>query len=309
MPSYDRLLPSKFSRDYYAKAMRISAMPPLAEFVSRVWPGTTAMQWAGFMCNGGPDADTASLPGQQFHEIGYFGTTAGPSSVPYAPNTDRSQPNDWLRFYNDPRVVELLGREACFSRGCWKNSEGGFPDQCAVGLVSMLDSLESMSRRMGDAAPAGTGSTWALATSFAAWSAGEGGESRNFGPYWPSLAGYAESVRWDALRYLMADDYYRGRASVGRANSHTNPAYTAIRTQHKFACAIQDYQDDSNDVILSMAAAGIDPRSAGVSEPMPPPSPPSSGGAITAVAVTMLAASALVLAYRAYRRSMIPVVV
>lgn len=286
MSSYESLLPSKFSRDYYARAVRIAAMPPLSEFIEVVWPGTDSMDWAGFMCNGGPDADTSSVPGQAFHEIGYFGTTAGPSSIPYAPNRDRSQPNDWLAFYDDPRVVELLGRPACFASGCWKVSEGGFPDQCAVGLVSMLASLNSMQRRMGDAAPSGTGSSWALATAFAAWSAGEGGSSRNFGPYYPALAAYPESIRWDALRYLMADDYWMGRVQIGRARSHTNPAYTAIRTQHKFACAIPDYIDDANDIILSMAAAGVDPQSAGAPAPVAPQAPGSTIAKVVTIALT-----------------------
>lgn len=304
MPSYDRLLPSKFSRDYYSRATRIAAMSPLPEFAARVWPGTSAMQWAGFMCNGGPDADTCSVQGQAFHEIGYFGTTAGACSIAYAPNGDRSQPNDWLRFYRDPRVIELLGREACFTRGCWKDSAGGFADQCAVGLVSMLDGLESMTRFMGDAAPTSTGSTWALATSFAAWSAGETGSSRNFGPYYQIVASYPESVRWDALRYAMADDYYRGRVPVGRANSHTNPAYTAIRTQHKFACAIPGYQDDANDIVLAMAAAGVNPSSAGAPEPLPPTLPTPT--ALKVAAVSLVIAASAALAYRAYRKGLPP---
>lgn len=295
--SYEIVLPSKFSRDYYQRAVRISQMHPLADFLARTWPGAPVMPFAGFMCNGGPDADTASIPGQRFHEIGYFGTTAGPSTVPYAPNSDTSQPNSWFRYRDDPRVRELLGRSACFTRDCWKASNGGFPDQCAIGLVSQLDDLHEMSRSMGSAAPRSLSSEWAMAVSFAAWSAGVGGATRNFSGYYQDLASYSEPIRWDALRYLMADDYYQRRLAVGRPRSHTNPAWTVIRTQHKFACATQDYRDDANDIILAMVSVGMDPQSAGA----PPPSMPTTSIIPTVIGVGVIAASLAAVAYYARR--------
>lgn len=302
--SYQSVLPSKFSRDYYARAVRLSQLEPLGDFLAREWPGVSTMTMAGFMCNGAPDGDTCSVNGQPFHEIGYFGTTAGPCSIPYAPNDSREQGNDWLKYRTDPRVVGLLGRPACSSRDCWKVSRGGLADQCAIGIVSLFDNIAEMGRSAGRAAPADRSSSWAVALSFAAWSAGVAGATRNFGPYYPQLVSVPESIRWDGLRYLMADAYYSGRVALGRARSHTNPAHTVIRTQHKFACAIESYEDDANDVILAMASMGIDPASSGAAPPVPPVSP--SASPLLWVAGALAVASLSVLGYRAYRRGWTP---
>ena len=271
--------------------MSISQKPPLADFVQRTWPGTTALQWAGFMSNGSGNEDTCSVPNQKFHEIGYFGTTAGPCTIDYAPNTSRERENNWVEFYNDSLVKSLLGRDACMTRDCWKESNGGFADQCAVGLVSMLAKQRAFVRQV----PAGVkpqqlASKWSLACTFAVWSAGLGGLLKHLRPLYDRLGAIPEADRWDGFRKMLAEGIANGSVPVGPRKSHANnPAYTVLRTQQKLAAATQNYRDDVYDIIITKAAYGVAPseeyraalRSGGALVPVvtpPPPAPPPAPG-------------------------------
>ena len=58
----------------------------------------------GFASNGSQNSDTALTPSRiDFHELGYFGVDGGPSGIP-APNSNTTEPNNWYRLHNDPRV-------------------------------------------------------------------------------------------------------------------------------------------------------------------------------------------------------------
>lgn len=259
--SFDRALPSRYSRGKYQRCVQISRMPPLADYVARTWPGTTALQWAGFMSNGSGNEDTCVVRGQQFHEIGYFGITAGPCTTPYAPNTEPRPENNWLDYYQDPRVKALLGRDACMTRDCWKESNGGFSDQCAVGLVSMLAKQGQFARRVPEnIKPQQLASQWSLACTFACWSAGVEGIVRHVRPFADRLAAIPEADRWNGFRRLVAEGIANGSVPVGTRKSHrTNPAYTILRTQQKIAAATEGYRDDVYDIILAKAAYGVSP--------------------------------------------------
>lgn len=254
-------LPVTYSRNKFARCQAIAAKPPLADFVARTWPGVPPLAWAGFMSNGSGNEDTAvSASPAPFHEIGYFGTTAGPSSVEECPNRDTSKENDWFHFYNNAKVRELLGRDACMAPGCWKESNGGFADQCAVGLVSMLAKYNTIHNSMPvGVRPESPSNIWGLALTFAGWSAGIGGTLGHLRPFYDRLAAYPEDQRWDAWGRLLAQDLLSGATPIGAKKSHRNPAYTRTRTQQKIAAATQGYEDTEVDHIITMAAFGHAP--------------------------------------------------
>ena len=254
-------LPVNYSRNKYASCLRLSQRSPLPDFVHRTWPGTTALQWAGFMSNGSGNEDTANSPSPApFHEIGYFGTTAGPSSNHTCPNNDTGRENDWYHFYNNPQVVALLCRPAYMANGCWRDSAGGFPDQCAVGLVSMFSKYNYIHNSMpAGVRPESPDNIWALALTFMSWSAGPGGTLSHMRPFYDRLRAFPEDQRWDALRRMMAEDLISGRMPIGISRSHSNPAYSVLRTQQKIAAATQNYQDNDIDHAITMAAFGYLP--------------------------------------------------
>lgn len=257
-------LPATYSARKYQRCVSIAAKPPLAQFVAQTWPGTTALQWAGFMSNGSGNEDTAtSADPADFHEIGFFGTTAGPSSLDVCPNTDTSEENDWFHFFNNPKVRELLGRDGCMNNGCWKESNGGFPDQCAIGLVSMLAKYQTIHNSLpAGLRPESPSSTWAMALTFAGWSAGVGTITRRIREMGSRLNA-PEDQRWDQYRTLMAQDILSGAQSISE-RKHRNPAYTVMRTQQKIAAATQNYPQNDIDVVITMAAFGENPAPLGI---------------------------------------------
>lgn len=250
------ILPITYHNGKRSKKARIMAIPFLNEFVQSVWPGTPTELWAGFMSNGGGDENTAETPSRiAFHEIGYFGTEGGPSNLP-VPNDSTAQSNNWLRFHNHPKVIELLGRPACMSPpNCWKESNGGLRDQIAVGLVAMrYGQYEGLQRSLRPEVRASNPNTfWAVVTTFMAWSAGYGGAARVINRYAADLARVPEAQRWDTLITLYAQDFLSNTVRAGSPR-HGNPFYSLIRTQQKIAVGSNVYESNTVDDVIALGS-------------------------------------------------------
>lgn len=250
------ILPIRYHNGKRSKKNTIMSIPFLNEFVQSVWPGTPTELWAGFMSNGGPDEDTVEAPNStiRFHELGYFGIEGGPRGLP-APNSDTSESNNWFRFHNHPKTIELLGRPACMQPDCWRGRNNGLRDQIAVGLVSMRYSqYEGVQRLLRPEIRASSPSSfWAVAMTFMAWSAGYPTAARIANRYAADLARVPESQRWDTLTMLYAQDFISNILRAGDT-SHGNPFYSIIRTQQKIAVGSNTYESNTVDDVIALGA-------------------------------------------------------
>jgi hypothetical protein len=208
------------------------------------------------MSNGGGDENTAETPSRiAFHEIGYFGTEGGPSNLP-VPNDSTAQSNNWLRFHNHPKVIELLGRPACMSPpNCWKESNGGLRDQIAVGLVAMrYGQYEGLQRSLRPELRSNNPNTfWSVVTTFMAWSAGYPSAAQIINRYAADLARVPEAQRWDTLITLYAQDFLSNTVRSGPPR-HGNPFYSLIRTQQKIAVGSNVYEANTVDDVIALGA-------------------------------------------------------
>lgn len=255
--AYPGILPISYHNGKVRKKAQIMAIPFLNQFVQAVWPGTPTELWAGFMSNGSENEDTVTSSSTiRFHEIGYFGTEAGPRGLP-APNSDTSEPNYWFRFHNHAKVIELLGRPACMNDGCWKASNDGLRDQVAVGLVAMrYGHYEGLQRLLRPEARASNPSSfWAVVTTFMAWSAGDGGARTVINRHAADLANIPEEQKWNTLITLYAQDLLSNTVRPG-ASSHGNPFYSLIRTQQKIAVGSSVYETNTVDECLARGSTG-----------------------------------------------------
>jgi len=221
------------------------------EYGARTFPGAPAEALMGFESNsGGPRENTtgwltgseeeraaAATAGRRplsgsfngFHELGLFGVEGGVASGP-APGQVAGPHNNWLPLATSGDVRNLLGRNAVTAPGSWVAVQ----DQIAIGLVN----LRKAGREVMNGLPANIrarseGSLWFVALAFMGWSAGVAGTRSHIIRYASALAGVPEASRWGAWRYWLAKDFVAGRIASRPANSHENPAYSAVRTQQK----------------------------------------------------------------------------
>jgi hypothetical protein len=178
------------------------------------WPGVPVAAFMGFIANSGSWDERTSID-----ERGLFGTE-GPK---------------WDSMRARPEVTSLLGRTAVGDPD-WMGSRGGVYDQVALGLVDLHDHLNEVSAKL-DASirPASTRSQWAVMLAFMGWSAGSNGAANHIRPYTTELAAVPEASRWGAFSWFLARDYASGSRTPGTAGSHSNPAYSAVRTFQKLA--------------------------------------------------------------------------
>lgn len=196
-------------------------------------PGVPAEAIMGFASNGSQNGDTALTPSRiDFHEVGYFGVEAGPSGIP-APNSNTTEPNNWYRLHNDPRVRSMLGgRSATMTPWPTSGQSASIPvdDQIAIGLANISDDIERMRNAVPSSIrPSSASSLWAVAIGFMGWSAGTGGATAHLRRYAEQLASVPEDQRWVALLRLVAAD----PTSAASGSNHRSPAHTVNRTQQK----------------------------------------------------------------------------
>jgi hypothetical protein len=202
------------------------------------FPGVPAAALAG-LSHGARHTDntTSGSATQRFHEVGLRQTPAGPREGP-APNPDSSAPdNAWGRHARTAAVRALLGRDAVMAPDAWRQA---LADQAVVGLAAEAEGFQQAvalldPRIRPPRLPDGRydpSSPFAVALSFAAFSAGESGAARVFNRWADALAGVPVARRWDALVELAAADFAAGR-NIGTGASHANPAYTLLRTLQK----------------------------------------------------------------------------
>jgi len=210
------------------------------EWSPQVLPGVPPEAIMGFASNGSANGDPGLTPAHaDFHEIGYFGIEGGPYNIP-APNRNTSQPNSWYRLHNDPRVRQMLGRDATMVPWPVRNegtsqASADIPidDQIAIGLANVADDIRRMRGSVpAEVRPSSESSLWAVALGFMGWSAGTGASSGHIRRYAAQLAGVPESERWPTLLRLVAAD-----RSLPRTSRHNNPAWTVLRTQQKLRVA------------------------------------------------------------------------
>lgn len=245
------------------------AIPEYNRIFDTIWPGGIKRFWAGFAANGSPNEDTAELPDPSdrasFHEVGYFGTEAGPWRNPTggpdipAPN-DLPGNNSWREFRRHPAVIAALGREACNQANCWKESNGGLSDQLAVGIASIRHGkFDGLQRGLDQSITVTSPNTpWGSMMSSMAWSTGTSRASSIANRVANAISFLPEDKRWDGLLVAYAALALAGQIQPAPAN-HRNPAYSIIRTQHKLASASRVYQDNGVDQILTKVATGSAP--------------------------------------------------
>lgn len=209
-----------------------------------IWPGVPYEAFLGFAANGSIRGETSSdtaLPppygvNNSFHELGLFGTEGGnridstmgtfpgiPVPVPLAPAPTMSN-NSWRSLASSARVVNALGRPASLELNGWL----AVPDQVAVGLANLKSHLAStISSGLSGAGPVDQNSLWALALAFGGWSAGSGRMAQHVRRYASQIQGVSDDAKWGAFLNAVANDPNTS------GQSHSNPAYTAMRTWQK----------------------------------------------------------------------------
>lgn len=244
--------PADYAREY-RNAMRSRWTAPLGDAVRRmtpvVWPGAPPEAFLGFTTDAGTVnpaiVDTALPPvNNSFHEIGYFQTEAGPRAGP-APNPNPTAPdNTWGRIASDPLVLAALGRPLPMAPGAWQTD---VPAQTAAGLVALRRHAEGVNRLLDPSIQARDwGSKWAVALGFMGFSAGDGGAARHANRFKAQLAAVPEGQRWDALVQTIANQAAAG-TTFSPGGSHSNPAYTVMRTEQKLATGGLAATDDGGD--------------------------------------------------------------
>lgn len=202
-----------------------------------VWPGVPPEAFMGFTSIAGTfnpgTTNTADPPVlNDFAEIGYFQTEAGPRGGP-APNPDPSTAhNHWGALHADPMVVRLLGRSASMTPDAWKILPD---DQAAVGLVNLRQYTDHLAALLpANIRPSRYDTMWAVAMAFTGFSAGVNAAKGLFLRYATRLAPIAEAKRWQYLLWMLAVDLQNGFHPSGGAGRHGNVAYDALRTMQKF---------------------------------------------------------------------------
>ena len=245
---------------------------PLAGAVRARWPGVPVGLFVAFVASAGRAEDTAArtpvgLPNARFHEIGWFGTEAGPvflgpnaaacsarwarravrrpveaGDLPCrwgpAPSADPALPySRWAALASDPRVVAILGRPATTAPGAWAGA-AAIPDQVAVGLVSLGDHGDEVNAGLPASIRArDPRGPWFWWLAFMGWSSGDYGARRHVARYEAELARVPERSRPGALVAAAAEDALRRGAP--RPGSHANPAFAVLRTLQKRALALR----------------------------------------------------------------------
>jgi hypothetical protein len=199
-----------------------------------VWPGVPPEVFMGFSAGSGQRDNTAITANNNFAELGFFGTEGGaktspPNAGPY-PSPTPGPNNSWQRWANDALTVRALGRPAPMDNNAW---QADIAAQVAIGLVNLRKRLDEVNALLPAAARAAVppaSSLYAVALSFAAWSAGIGGVARQLGAYGAELAAAPEGERLGAwVRAVLAGV----RNNTVRGSGHANPAYTLTRTLQK----------------------------------------------------------------------------
>lgn len=211
----------------------------LSKLGGKAWPGVPLEAWVGFTSiSEGNDEDTVTPTNtQQFHELGYFQTPAGPRSGP-APNPDpNAWMNSWGKLAGSPFVKELLGRPATMNPRLWQDA---IDDQVAVGLANLRASLRSVSSSIpSDVQPKSLKSTWAVALAMMGFSAGPAKAARWVNMYAEKLAAQYESTRWSMWAAYIDTDITAGYTSNWVKGRHANPGASYLRTWEKLECAHQ----------------------------------------------------------------------
>lgn len=228
------------------KVAQVPVGATLREMTPKVFPGAPSEAIAGFCANGGVTENTtecgpnappdAACRGQKFHEIGLFGTEAGPRNGP-APNPNpNADDNSWGKLANHPLVRQLLGgRSATMEHNRWKTQ---IPDQVAVGLVNIRRHGATVAANLDPSIRpnANTSSSiFFVACCFMGWSAGDGRAAKHVNRFKDILARVPEENRWGAFLRALAEGINAGRVDLRGLRKHQSVAYSALRTWQKLA--------------------------------------------------------------------------
>ena len=162
-----------------------------------------------------------------FHELGVAGVEGGPATgLCPAPGSS------WVTGATHADVRAALGRAAVTAPGAWK---GAVPDQVALGIFNnrrhAMNCNANLPEEVRFAVENGrprAWTQWVFAVSTMAWSAGAGGAARHLRPYAADLARVPETERFSAWSRMLV-----ARGVAGRAGSHSNAFYSALRTWQK----------------------------------------------------------------------------
>lgn len=292
---YPTNLPDPYALEHVAKAVGWDDDARIGPYLRAYWPqvfqGIGVEAAYGFSVNGGPNENTAESEGHaSMSEVGMLGVTDGPWQL-VTPNCDRSASNDWCLNHAAPEVVAMLGRAACMEANCWRLSVAGtVADQVAVGIVSLAKNGLSLMRRLPPEVWPSTTGLWFMALASMGWSAGSAGAEAHLRPYLAQLAAAPEEGRFALWQRLIALAGY-DRSLGGSADSHSNPAYTLVRTAQKlrtalflgdrwaarggspalWACSIEPDADAQRwvDAAVALRASGLSPRTRGLPAPDP----------------------------------------
>lgn len=256
--------PEQWARGKRTKMERFARGAVLAEvrrIGPRLAPGVPLAAWLGVFANGDPDENTTGwikgdaaeraeaararrtpirLGGQVydpsnrelwsnkgFHELGLAGVEGGPATgLCPAPGSA------WVEGATHADVRAALGRAAVTAPGAWK---GAIADQVALGIYNNRRHAMNCNSRLPEAIRFAVQdgrprawTQWTFALSAMAWSAGAAGAANHIRPYAADLGRVPEAERFSAWLRLLAE-----RGTPGRAGSHGNAFYSALRTWQK----------------------------------------------------------------------------
>jgi len=173
---------------------------------------------------------------QRFHEIGLFGTEAGPRNG-LAPNPNpNAQDNSWGKLASHPLVVQLLGgRSATMGHNRWKIQS---PGQVTVGLVNIRRHGAAVAARLAPSIRPNvntSSSIFFVACCFMGWSARDGRAAKHLNRFKDILSRVPEEKRWGAFLRASAGGINAGRIDLRGLRKHQSVAYSALRTWQKLA--------------------------------------------------------------------------
>ena len=173
---------------------------------------------------------------QRFHEIGLFGTEAGPRNG-LAPNPNpNAQDNSWGKLASHPLVVQLLGgRSATMGHNRWKIQS---PGQVTVGLVNIRRHGAAVAARLAPSIRPNvntSSSIFFVACCFMGWSARDGRAAKHLNRFKDILSRVPEEKRWGAFLRASAGGINAGRIDLRGQKKHQSVAYSALRTWQKLA--------------------------------------------------------------------------
>lgn len=256
--------PEQWARGKRAKMERYArgqVLTDLRRLAPALAPGVPACAWLGVFANGDPHenttgwikgdaperaeaarerrtpirlgsqvydpADRSQWSNRGFHELGVAGVEGGPATgLCPAPGSS------WVTGATHADVRAALGRAAVTAPGAWK---GAITDQIALGIFNnrrhALNCNANLPAELRFAVENGrprVWSQWVFALSAMAWSAGAGGAAGHLRPYAAELARVPEPERFSAWSRMLVE-----RGTPGRAGSHGNAFYSALRTWQK----------------------------------------------------------------------------